>query len=101
MGAFEACKTVQQVLDLMQSMRDANTLTFNHELLAELRIIEIQSNNQPPPTSSDEESDANEDPLPSTSESTAGHVSLMYFIYFRNNRASWMVEELSCVVTSI
>ena len=47
MGAFENCRTVDNVLDLLHSMRQAGTLTLSHELMAELRLIELQSNNLP------------------------------------------------------
>ena len=69
MGAFENCETVDQVLDLLRSMRQTGTLTLSHELIAELRLIELQSNNQPTDllnNNNNNEGDTS-NPLPSTS----------------------------------
>ena len=63
MGAFEDCKTIDQVLNLLRSMREAGTLTLSHELVAELRLIELQSQNLPTNTLNE----LYENPSPSTS----------------------------------
>jgi hypothetical protein len=82
MGAFENCKTVQEVIDLLRSMKESGTLTFNFELLAELRIIEIQSNDLPLPSiTNDTDSEVEQDSLPSTSTLVDDHVSSCIYFF--------------------
>jgi hypothetical protein len=81
MGVFESCKTVQQVLDILRSMKEAGTLTFSHELLGELRIIEIQSNDRPPAlTESDTENEPDQNITPPVSPEVHVHVSYVLFL---------------------
>ena len=86
MGAFEKCANVNEVLDLLKEMRNAGTLTITQELVAELRLIELQSANILPTDPSvnhnnDSDSDTNDIiPLPSTSTDDTEHVSHYAFI---------------------
>ena len=43
MNVFDECETATEVVDLLDEMKTAGTLNFNQEMLAELRLIEIQT----------------------------------------------------------
>ena len=72
MGAFDKCDTKDEVIQLLQEMEKAGTLNFDHEMGAELRLIELQTNqnileNQEGVTENVLNNDNNGEPSPSIS----------------------------------